>query len=64
MSSGQPSYPTGFAEGLFAPFLVIRAPGSVGAFPAMASTPPVPFAGIAKEDVHTQHPLDANFNLV
>jgi hypothetical protein len=30
----------------------------------MAGTSPVPLAAIAKQDVHTQHPLDADFSFV
>ena len=51
-------------EWLFPLFLVVRAPGGIGAFRAMASAAPVPFAAIAQEDIHSQGPLDSYFKFI
>jgi hypothetical protein len=49
---------------LFAPLLVFRAPGGIGARRVAASATPVPFAAIAEEYVHPQRLLDLQFNPV
>jgi hypothetical protein len=53
-----------FAAKLFAPFFIIGAPYGIRPLWVMASTSPVPFTAIAKQYLHTQHLLDADFSFV
>ena len=65
MSLGRAFTQEVFSEAaLCASLLVVRAPGGVGTFRVMTSTPPVPFAGITKQNVNPQHLLDANLGFV
>ncbi len=49
---------------LSASLLIIEAPDGIRPLRVMAGTSPVPLTAIAKQDVHAQHPLDADFSSV
>jgi len=49
---------------LSAPLLVIKAPDGIRPLRVAAGTSPVPLTAIAKQYIHAQHPLDADFSFV